>query len=78
MWEFVEHKFVEPARWTWSRVGNSGRVYQRSPAAYQSLGNAIAGAMLYGFDGTKDQFRLIELEARSVPDRTLEEVTRVY
>jgi hypothetical protein len=62
MWEFVEHKFVQPARWTWSRVGASGRTYQKSPATYQSLGTAIGAAMLYGFDGQKDRFRLIELE----------------
>jgi hypothetical protein len=62
MWEFVEHKFADPPRWTWHRVGNSGRVYQKSPATYESLGKAIGGAMLYGFDGSSDRLRLIELE----------------
>ncbi len=62
MWLFVNRKLVQPTRWTWERVGSSGRVFQRSPASYQSLGAAIASAMVYGFDGGKDTFRLVELE----------------
>lgn len=62
MWEFVAHKFVEPPRWTWVRVSESGRAFQKSPATYESLGKAVGNAMLYGFDGTQHKCRLIELE----------------
>ena len=62
MWEFVAHKFVQPTRWTWARIGANGRTVQKSPAAYQSLGTALADAMLYGFDGTRHSFDVIELE----------------
>jgi hypothetical protein len=42
-------------------VSENGRTIRRSPTAYHSLGTALGNAMLYGFDGAQDKFRLIEL-----------------
>lgn len=62
MWEFVAQKFVQPPRWTWARVNESGRTIQKSMSTYPSLGHALANAMAFGLEGGKDQIKIVELE----------------
>jgi hypothetical protein len=60
MWEFTAHRFVEPTRWTWSRVGHDGRTVQQSTAAFPSCASALANAAGNGFDEGEDQYTLID------------------
>ena len=60
MWEFVAEKDAQQTTWTWARVSERGIRYQKSPSTYDSFGKALGSAMLYGFDGTQDKFRMIE------------------
>src|SRR5690349_10434752 len=62
MWEFISHKFVQPQRWTWVRVSETGQTIQQSPAEYDSFGTALSDAKQHGFDRAEDKFVLIELE----------------
>jgi hypothetical protein len=62
MWEFAASEDPQQPGWRWARISERGITYQRSPATFDSLGKALGNAMLYGFDGTQDKFRLVGLE----------------
>ena len=62
IWEFVEHRFARPTRWTWTQLGQSGRVIQKSATSYSSLAAAVTGAAVCGFDAASDGYQVINLE----------------
>ena len=62
IWEFIEHRFARPTRWTWAQLGRSGRTIRKSPTSYSSLAAAVTEAVVCGFDPVSDGYQVIDLE----------------
>jgi hypothetical protein len=67
MWEFTVHRYVGPARWTWTQVGSGSRSIRRSRRAFASWAEAFTDATANGFDAQNDGYCLLELAVNSVP-----------
>ena len=61
MWEFTAHRFSSSIRWTWIRVGLSGRAITKSLRAFPSWTEAFTDAVAHGFNSATDHYDLIEL-----------------
>lgn len=61
-WEFVYHRFVTPARWTWTQVTRAGRIIQKSAVSHPSLASAVTEATISGFNAFEDVYQVIELD----------------
>ena len=61
MWEFTVHGFASSVRWTWVRVGSSGRAIAKSKLAFPTWTDVFSDAVANGLDCGKDQYELIDL-----------------
>jgi len=61
MWEFTVHGFSSSVRWTWVRVGSSGRVIAKSKLAFPTWADAFSDALANGLDLASEQYDLIDL-----------------
>jgi hypothetical protein len=63
MWEFTVHGFSSSVRWTWVRVGWSGRTVAKSGRAFPTWTEAFADALSNGLDRATHHYDLIDLRA---------------
>jgi hypothetical protein len=66
MWEFTVHGFSRSVRWTWVRVGSSGRAVAKSKLAFSTWTDAFSDAVANGLDSAKDQYNLIDLRGKQL------------
>lgn len=66
MWEFTVHGFSSSVRWTWVRVGASGRAIAKSKVSFSTWAEAFSDAVANGLDVAKDQYELIDLRGKKL------------